>query len=116
MKSSKFILIVSVVLGLSMISTNLLAQDQAYEYAYIAVKGKVFSKKLRVDVDFGDTQEQMETGEKYSQLLTNKTSYAAILNYMVENNFELVETLDYVFTNEGTGGTFGIVFIMRQKK
>jgi hypothetical protein len=93
-----------------------LIQEKTYSYAYISIQGKLFSKKLKVEVDFGDLPEQMKLGEEYSTILTNKKSYAAILNYMVENDFELVETLDYNYTYSGTGGTSGIVFIMRKKK
>jgi hypothetical protein len=91
-------------------------QGQTYSYAYISVYGKIFSKKLKIEVDFGDTPEQMKAGKEYSEILTNKKSYAAVLNYMVENQFDLVETLDYTVTAQGTGGTSGIVFIMRKKK
>jgi len=91
-------------------------QVQQYSYAYIAVYGKLFSKKLKVEVDFGDTPEQIKAGKEYSEILTNKKSYAAVLNYIVENQFDLVETLDYSETYQGTGGTYGIVFIMRKKK
>jgi hypothetical protein len=35
---------------------------------------------------------------------------------MVENKFELVETLDYTENFQGSGGTSGIVFIMRKKE
>lgn len=98
------------------LSSESIAQDQEYAYAYISINGKLFSKKLKVNVDFGDTPEQIAEGEKYSEILTNKKSYAAILNYMVDNQFELVETLDYVETVQGNGGTSGIVFIMRKKK
>lgn len=92
------------------------APASTYSYAYISIQGKVFSKKLKVEVDFGDTPEQIKSGEEYSAVLTNKKSYASILNYMVESDFELVETLDYTSTYQGTGGTSGIVFIMRKKK
>ncbi|WP_143081173.1 hypothetical protein [Chitinophaga rupis] len=91
------------------------AQDTIYSYAYILVEGRVFSKKLKVEVDFGDTPEQIKTGKEYSERLTNKKSYAAILNYMVEQQFELVETLEYAENVMGSGGTTGIVFIMRRK-
>lgn len=86
-----------------------------YTYAYIVIKGKFLSKKLKVNVDFGETEEQIKAGKEYSDFLTNKTSYAAILNHMVENNFELVETLDYTAVTAGEGGTTGIVFIMKKK-
>ncbi|MFD2902521.1 hypothetical protein [Sphingobacterium anhuiense] len=88
---------------------------QKYAYAYIVIKGKFLSKKLKVNVDFGETKEQIKAGKEYSDFLTNKTSYAAILNHMVDNNFELVETLDYNDITDGSGGTTGIVFIMRRK-
>ncbi|WP_379090165.1 hypothetical protein [Pedobacter sp. UC225_65] len=90
-------------------------QDKANPYAYILIEGKLFSKKLRVEVDFGDTPEQLKAGKEYSEKLTNKKSYAAVLNYMVENQFELVQTLDYTNNYSGSGGTSGIVFIMRKK-
>src|SRR5688572_16713948 len=89
---------------------------ETYSYAYISVYGKLFSKKLKVEVDFGDAPEQIKAGREYSEILTNKKSYAAVLNYMVENQFELVETLDYNETYQGSGGTSGIVFIMRRRK
>lgn len=88
----------------------------AYSYAYISIGGKVFSKKLKVEVDLGDTPEQIQAGKEYSEILTNKKSYAAVLNYMVEHQFELVETLDYSLLYAGSGGTYGIVFIMRKKR
>lgn len=91
-------------------------QDQSYAYAYISIEGKAFSKKLNVGVDLGDTPEQIKEGKEFSKILTNKKSYAAILNYMVENHFELVETLDYTYAYQGSGGTDGIVFIMKKKK
>ncbi len=116
MKKSELTLSIFLALILTTLSTGLFAQDYKYEYAYISVSGKMFSKKLKVNVDFGDTPEQIKAGEEYSEKLTNKKSYAAVLNYMVENQFELVETLDYTSNYEGTGGTSGIVFIMRKKK
>ena len=67
-----------------------------------------------MQVDFGDTPEQIRAGKEYSDRLTNKKSYAAVLNYMVENQFELVQTLDYTESYSGSGGTSGIVFIMRK--
>lgn len=88
---------------------------QSYSYAYITVQGKTFGKKLHVNVDLGDTPEQIKAGKEYSEILTNKKSYAAILNYMAEQNFELVESRDISFSYQGTGGTAGIIFIMRKK-
>lgn len=116
MKKSKIGLTLIISILLISLSQVTFAQDQNYSYAYISIDGKLFSKKLKVEVDFGDTPEQLAEGEKYSELLTNKKSYAAVLNYMVENQFELVETLDFIYTYQGSGGTSGIVFIMRKKK
>ncbi|WP_448104629.1 hypothetical protein [Pedobacter panaciterrae] len=95
--------------------TEVQAKGDIHSYAYILVEGRLFSKKLKVTVDFGDRPEQLEAGKEYSEKLTNKKSYAAVLNYMVENQFELVETLDYTSSYSGSGGTSGIVFIMRKK-
>jgi len=89
-------------------------QAQLYSYAYITIEGKGFGKKLKVDVDFGDTPEQIKSGKEYSEILTNKKSYAAVLNHMSENQYQLVESRDYSFSYQGTGGTYGIIFIMRK--
>jgi hypothetical protein len=95
--------------------TEIKNQIQTYSYAYITIEGKGFGKKLKVDVDFGDTPEQVKSGEEYSQILTNKKSYAAVLNHMAENQYELVESRDISFSYQGTGGTSGIIFIMRKR-
>ncbi|QEC53812.1 hypothetical protein EDD80_11649 [Anseongella ginsenosidimutans] len=97
------------------IETRAQAQVPTYSYAYISVEGKILSKKLKVEVDLGDTPEQIREGEEYSEILTNKKSYAAILNYMVESQYELVETLERNYSKEGTGGTAGIIFIMKKR-
>ena len=85
-----------------------------YSYSYITVMGKAFSKKLNVEVDLGDTPEQVELGKSYSEILNNKKSYAAILNYMAEKKYELVESRDIVGSYQGTGGSYGIILIMRK--
>src|SRR5262245_38000184 len=67
-------------------------QAQIYSYAYIIIEGKGLGKKLKVDVDFGDSEEQIQAGKEYSEILNNKKSYAAVLNYMGEKQFELVDS------------------------
>lgn len=86
----------------------------SYTYSYITVMGKTFSKKLNVEVDLGDTPEQIELGKNYSEILNNKKSYAAILNYMADKKYELVESRDIVGSYQGTGGSYGIILIMRK--
>jgi hypothetical protein len=44
-----------------------------------------------VEVDFGDTPEQIKAGKEYSEMLTDKKSFAAILNYMAENSLSLLK-------------------------
>lgn len=95
-------------------TSNGILQIKDNSYVYITVQGKDFSKKLKVTVDFGDTPELIKLGEEYSDLLTNKKSYAAILNYMAENQFTLVESRDIVASFQGTGGSAGIILIMRK--
>ncbi|WP_312399738.1 hypothetical protein, partial [Sphingobacterium sp.] len=77
----------------------------SFSYAYIRVEGKFLSKKLKVKVDLGDSDEQIAEGEKLSEILTNKKSYAAILNYMSKIGFELVNTFDLTRSSDGSGGT-----------
>ena len=95
-------------------------KGQAFSHAYISVSGKLVSKKLKVIVDLGDSPEQVKLGEEYSDMLKNRKSYAAILNYMVENEYELVETLTLEegssYQGTGSGGTSGVIFIMKKRK
>jgi hypothetical protein len=55
------------------------AQNIKFSYAYISIEGKLFSKKLKVQVDFGDTPAQINKGIEYSENLTDKKSYAATM-------------------------------------
>ncbi|WP_114792492.1 hypothetical protein U0035_01910 [Niabella yanshanensis] len=90
--------------------------NSVYSYAYISVEGKPFSKKLKVEVDLGDQPEQIKVAKELSETLANKKFYAAILNYMSEQKFELVQTQDQNFNYMGSGGTSGIVLIMKKKE
>lgn len=85
-----------------------------YSYSYLTVLGQTFSKKLSVEVDLGDSAEQIELGKSYSEILNNKKSYAAILNYMADKKYELVESRDIIGSYQGTGGSYGIILIMRK--
>src|SRR5690606_12844370 len=92
------------------------ASDKAYSYAYIRVSGQPFSRKLVVDVDLGDTEAQKQAGQQYSDAITNKKSYAAVLNYMADEGYELVQMQELVESYKGTGGTSGVIFIMKKRK
>lgn len=85
-------------------------------YAYIRIEGKFLSKKLKVKVDLGDTEKQIEEGERLSDVLSNKKSYASVLNYMADLGYELVNTLDLTSNYNGSGGTSGIVYVMKKNK
>ena len=91
-------------------------QSKKYFYAYVTIQGKAFSKKLKVYVDLGDTPGQVEMGKEYSEILTNKKSYAAVLNFLAENEYELVESRDNNYSFQDSGGTSGIILIMRKKR
>ena len=98
--------------------TEIKNQAQTYSYAYILMEG-MLSTKLSVKVDFGDTPEQIKAGKEYSQMLTGKKSYAAVLNYMAERQFELVESHDrnYVISSStlSTSTPNGFIILMRKK-
>lgn len=108
--------VLNTALGKNINDTSYKKQSEIYSYAFISIEGKAFSKKLKVDVDLGDTPEQINEGKELSEILTNKKSYAAVLNYMASNHYELVESRDYSFSYQGTGGTYGIIFIMKKKR
>jgi len=86
------------------------------KYAHVSINGKAFTKKLKVEVDFGEEPDQIAKGEEYSAILNNKKSFASILNYMEENGYELVQSMEIIFMINGGGGTQGIQFIMREKQ
>lgn len=77
---------------LGSLSNENVVNVQHVTYAYIRIEGKFLSKKLKVKVDLGDTEKQIEDGEKLSDILSNKKSYASVLNYMSDLGYELVNT------------------------
>lgn len=88
--------------------------EEKVSYAHIQVEGKFLSKKLKVKVDLGDSDSEMNEGARLSEILTNKKSYAAVLNYMSKLGYELVNTLDLTSSYNGSGGTSGIVYVMKK--
>ena len=91
------------------------AQGYTYPYAYISITDRTFSDKLNVKVDLGDSSDQLIEGKRLSEFLSEKTSYASVLNYMSGLGFELVETISETHQDDGDGGTSAIIFIMRKK-
>jgi len=108
------LLIVFLVLGVFKTSNCQVQSND--EYVYLSVTGKMFSKKMNVEVDFGDEPDQIKKGEEFSNLLTGKKSFIAVLNFMVKKGYELIETLEYNYSYQGTGGTTGFGFFMKKKK
>lgn len=112
------------ILVTTMIGFTALAQEQkapssktSTTYAYVAVSNKNLSKKLKVKVDLGDTGEQQKEGKRLSDELKNKSSHAAILNYMAEKDFELIETIAKQHPHSTDAGAVdGIIFIMRKSQ
>ena len=96
------------------LTLSVYSQDQKTEYAFVQVDGRELSQKLDVHVDFGDSPQQIEAGRLYSKELTGKKSYAAILNYMSENKFELVESLSSKMPAVLTGETSRVTFVMKR--
>ncbi len=90
------------------------AAAQQYTYAYITVSEKVLSSKLKVTIDLGSKPEQIKLANEYWSQIKDEKSYAAVLNYMTENGFVLVETLDYSNGYNNNGETSGVRFIMKK--
>ena len=97
------------------ISEKIMSQEVGGEYVYIQMHHKFLSAKNKVHFDFGDTKEQLQKAELYSEKFDGTKSYMSVLNSMSQEGYELVETLDYTVTSDGNGGTAGLIFIMRKK-
>ena len=116
MKKLKFVTkMIFVFLFVVLIQDTIFAQTSE-EYVYIAVSGRLFSKKLNIVVDFGDKEEQITKSEKYTKILTGRKSYIGVLNYMFDEGYELLETMEFTSLYQGTGGTSGLGFILKKKK
>lgn len=98
------------------IGFNGLSQEIEYNYAVVTVKDGSFSKKKNVEVDLGDTPNQLKQGEEFSESLNKSKSHAAILNFMSAHKYVLVETKTVSASYNGSGGSYGVVFIMRKQK
>lgn len=83
-------------------------------YAHIQLEPGFWSGKLGVSVDLGNSEEQLEEGKRLSNILSQTRSYAAVLNYMAELGYELINTLNITSTRNGSSGSYAIVYIMRK--
>jgi len=110
-----FLFILTIVI-LVTFESSVNAQTNNNEYVYISVTNKFLSRKLNVNVDFGDEVDQIKKGEEFTEILTGKKSMVAVLNYMLKDGYELVNTIEINALSQGTGGTVGLGFIMRKIK
>lgn len=73
-----FTLIFIVTICLTVFSQDAQKTENKHKFKHIhmriSIDGKTF-KKLKVDVDFGDSPEQMKAGKEYSDILTNKKNH-----------------------------------------
>ncbi len=116
MKKLKLITKTLIVLFALMLIQETISAQSSDEYVYVSVSGRLFSKKLNVVVDFGDSPEQIIKSEKYTEILTGRKSYIGVLNYMSNEGYELIETMTFTYIQQGTGGTRGLGFILKQTK
>lgn len=116
MKKLKFLTKILIVSMFILLIQDTISAQSSEEYVYVAVTGRLFSKKLNVTVDFGDKEDQIGKSEKYTEILTGRKSYIGVLNYMFDEGYELVETLEFTYLYQGTGGTSGLGFILKKKK
>lgn len=97
------------------VTKNQIQNVETPKYVYLTIEERGLSSKLDVKVDFGDTEQLIKLGEEYSKALTGKRSYAAILNYMAERNYELVERKELVnYYKDNTRTNFGVTYIMKK--
>ncbi len=85
-------------------------------YAHIQLEPGFWSSKLGVNVDLGDSDEQVEEGKRLSNILSQTRSYAAVLNHMAELGYELINTLNITSSSNGSSGSYRIVYIMKKVK
>lgn len=89
-------------------------QTEKETYAYITVTGKAFSSKLKINIDLGIKPEQTKLANEYLEQVKDEKSHAAVLNYMAEQGFVLIQALDYSKGYNTNGETTGIWFIMKK--
>lgn len=118
---NKYLLIIF----LALFSVNASAQEKItndvqvtnakYSYIYVRVQDKLFTSKLIVNVDFGDSPKQIEEGKKLSKILNNKKSHAAIINSLSELGYELVNTVGLPGIESSTNGNFVILYLLKKE-
>lgn len=115
LKNSIYLITVS---AIAIFSSFIIAnsnEKQKYEYAYISVQGRSFSKKLVVYVDLGQKTKELETAKKYSPSLSQFKSYASVLNAMDLIGYELVDSESTAFSYQGTGGSYEMIYLFRKR-
>lgn len=94
--------------------TDTYDEFRAPTYAHIQLEPGFWSSKLGVNVDLGDSEEQLEEGKRLSSILSQTRSHAAVLNYMAELGYELINTLNITSSRNGSSGSYAIVYIMKK--
>ena len=115
MKKLRIITKILIVSLFVLLIQDTISAQTSEEYVYISVSGRLFSKKLNIVVDFGDKAEEIVKSKKYTEILTGRKSYIGVLNYMSEEGYKLVETLEFTSLYQGTGGTSGLGFILKKE-
>ncbi len=93
-----------------------IGDDHHISYACLYIGKKDLARQLNVDVDFGDTEEQLAFSRRYANALKGKTSLAAVLNFMASRKFELIDTNEEAEYLRGGRGNGKVMFIFRKKK
>lgn len=107
------------IFGVSLCSGKLLAQSDLI-YAYVSVYGKAMRnsgetiEKMDIAVDLGNLASQQQMAEGYAFKMKDFQSYAAVLNFMANKGFRLVDTIQFEKSINGTGGTTGVHFIFEK--
>ena len=87
-----------------------------YQYAYVQVRNREFSKNLKVYIDLGDRPAQLSESKAFSDSLSHTQSYTAVLNFLSAHGYDLVSSQALQTSYRGTGGSSGLLFILKRNE
>jgi len=100
---------------LLLLYTVTIKAQKTEEFAFITIKGKFFSKKLKTRIDFGEGEEAIKKSEKFESDLKDAKSFVTILNYMSEAGYEMDSPNDFIGMYHNTWSK-DMYFIMKTKR
>jgi hypothetical protein len=110
-------LLTMVMAGFLLFSTNLKAQEETYaecKYAFIVIDGQI-DKRLKVDVDLGESEIADDLEDEYEDTLKGYHSHVQVIQFFIDKGYKVDQVFDQVAMSASGGGSEGIAVLFKKE-